>query len=72
MVGRGGAFVEFTGEVSLPVRKENRDCDLAWVGVPVKGRLSGEVVLTESEVLLRTGWVSLGGEIVFIVRIWFS
>ena len=69
VVGKGGAFVEFTGEISLPVRKENRDCDLAWAGVPVEGRLSGEGVLTESKVLLRTGWLSLGGGLIFIVRI---
>lgn len=68
-MGNGGAFVEFTGEVSLPVRKENRDCDLAWVGVPVEGRLSGEGVLTESEVILRTGRLSLSGGETFIVRI---
>jgi hypothetical protein len=69
VVGKGGAFVEFTGEVSLPVRKENRDCDLAWFGVPTEGRLSGEGGLTESEVLLCAGWLSLGGGIIFIVRI---
>lgn len=72
MVGNGGAFSEFTGEVSLPVRKVNRDCDLAWAGIPVEGRLSGEGVLTESEVLLRAGCGSLAGEAIFIMRIWFS
>lgn len=35
--GSGGAVVELTGEVSLPVRNEKRDCDLAWAEPAVGG-----------------------------------